>query len=302
MLYGFDIGGTKIEIAVFDDNDACLWTERIATPKDSYSAFLTSIAELVWQADKRFSTQGSVGIGIPGLINFNADTIYATNIEAIKDKPFLIDLSKLIDRPVHINNDANCFVLSEATHADYQQYQTIFGLILGTGLGGGLVIDQKIIAGHNGCTGEVGHIRLPIDALTILGPDIPLIPCGCGAMGCSERYLSGSGFEWLYAHFYHQQLSAQDIIQLYQQGDHAAQTHVERYIELLAAFLAQLVMIIDMDLIVIGGGLSNFEMLYQQLPQRMTKYLLPTMLVPRIEKAKYGDSGGVRGAALLSIK
>lgn len=299
MLYGFDIGGTKIELSVFNDNLDALWTKRIATPLTSYRDFLNCITDLVYEADDKFSQRGLVGIGIPGFINNHQRTIYTTNIEVIQNKPFVQQLEDNIRRPVVINNDANCFALSEAFHADFQGYQTVLGVILGTGLGGGIVHQQQIISGANGCTGEFGHIRLPIDALDILGWDIPIIACGCGAKGCCEKYLSGNGFEWLYAHFYQHSLSAPTIIKHYYQGQAEAVAHVERYVELLFLYLAHLNMIIDADLIVIGGGVSQFDALYQLVPKRIANYMLKQMIVPRVEKARYGDAGGSRGAALL---
>ncbi|RKS87092.1 N-acetylglucosamine kinase [Orbus hercynius] len=301
MLYGFDIGGTKIEIVVFDESLTPLWHKRIATPLTSYTAFLTSLIELIREADEKFSVQGRVGIGIPGLVNHHTGTVYSTNIAILHDKPFIRDFEHAIARSVFINNDANCFVLSEAFDDDFKSYQSVLGIILGTGVGGGIVVNQQIISGANGCAGEVGHIRLPIDVFDILGKDIPLLKCGCGLVGCCEQYLSGRGFEWLYTHFYHYTLDAPSIIERYYQGDKSAKQHVDRYLELLSAYLAHLIMIIDADLIVFGGGLSHFEAIYQHVPTRMSKYLLKQMVVPRLAKARYGDAGGARGAALLCL-
>lgn len=301
MLYGFDIGGTKIELAVFDQDLNQLWTKRIDTPKDSYQSFLNALVALINETDQRFSTKGQIGIGIPGSINDHDKTVYTTNIEAVKNKPLITDLEQAVNRPIMLNNDANCFALSEAYHQDFQQYNNVLGVILGTGLGGGIVIDHQIVNGANGCGGEIGHLSLPANMLAILGKDIPLIKCGCGLTGCCERYLSGTGFEWMYHHFYQHSLKAKTIIQHFYSEDSSAQQHVDRYLELLAAYLANVMMIIDPQLIVIGGGLSNFDLIYQEVPKRLTKYLLPRMTVPRIEKAKYGDAGGARGAALLSL-
>ncbi|WP_392560222.1 N-acetylglucosamine kinase [Orbus mooreae] len=301
MLYGFDIGGTKIEIAVFDEHFQQIWCKRVPTPQDSYEAFLASVVSLVEEADNKFNTLGQIGIGMPGMIDHKNRTIYTTNINVVKNKPFIDDIETKLGRPIAINNDANCFALSEALDDEYHNYHNVISVILGTGLGGGIVINRQVISGANGCTGEIGHIRLPVDMFTILGHDIPLIECGCGQKGCCERYLSGTGFEWLYQHFYHESLSAKVIINNYNAGDERANEHVERYLELLAAYFGNLMMIVDAELIVIGGGLSNFEQIYQQVPQRMAKYLLKQMRVPHIAKAKYGDSGGARGAALLSL-
>lgn len=301
MLYGFDIGGTKIEIGVFDQNLNQLWCKRIATPQDSYNSFLEAVISLINEADDRFMTKGKIGIGVPGIIDEKNKTVYTTNIEMVKDKPFIVDLEKAVGRSVYVNNDANCFALSEAHDQRFSNYRNVLGVILGTGLGGGLIINHQIVAGANGCGGEIGHIRLPIDSLNILGKDIPLIKCGCGLTGCCERYLSGTGFEWLYQHFYHEKINAKTIIEQYYQGHDSAKQHIERYLELLASYLGNVMMIVDAELIVIGGGLSNFDVIYQEVPQRLPKYILKQMKVPRIVKASYGDSGGTRGAALLCL-
>lgn len=301
MLYGFDIGGTKIEIAIFDQNMQQVWSKRVPTPQQSYQDFLNCVVSLIEEADTRFNCLGQVGIGIPGMIDRKNRTIYTTNIDAVKNKPFIDDLESRIGRSVKINNDANCFALSEALDEEYSGYHNVVGIILGTGLGGGIVINRQVITGANGCAGEIGHIRLSVDMLAILGHDIPLVECGCGLTGCCERYLSGTGFEWLYKHFYHQSLSAKTIIANYHAGNEQAKQHVDRYLQLLTAYLGNLMMIIDAELVVIGGGLSNFDEIYRQVPLRIKPYLLRQMRNPKIVKAKYGDAGGARGAALLCI-
>lgn len=301
MLYGMDIGGSKIELAVFDKQLNKQWTKRIETPHDSYDHFLSATSELVLAADRYFDSKGDLGIGIPGIVNEKTRTVYTTNIEVAKEKPFVHDLSQHLDRRVFANNDANCFALSEAYSDDFTGYENILGVILGTGLGGGIVVEKKIISGLNGLGGEIGHIKLPVTALDLLGKDIPLLPCGCGQTGCVERYLSGPGFTWLYGYFYQQTLSAPEIITQYYQHDPKALEHVDRYLELLALYLGNVLMVIDSDLIVFGGGLSNFNTIYEQLPLRLSRYLLDRMTMPRIEKARFGDSGGARGAALLVL-
>lgn len=299
MLYGFDIGGTKIELAVFDDELKQVWSKRVDTPTDSYQSFLACLVSLVNEADDRFAIKGQIGIGIPGIINEKDKTVYTTNIDAVKNKPLITDLEQAIHRPISMNNDANCFALSEAYYKAFKHYKNVLGVILGTGLGGGLVINHQLVNGADGCGGEIGHVGLSINMLKILGYDIPLVKCGCGLEGCCERYLSGTGFEWLYHHFYHKQLSAKTILERYYNGDNDALAHVDRYLELLAAYLANIMMVTNPEIIVIGGGLSNFDLIYHEVPKRLPKYLLPRMTVPRIEKAKYGDAGGARGAALL---
>ncbi|MGE6458154.1 ROK family protein, partial [Klebsiella quasipneumoniae] len=171
----------------------------------------------------------------------------------------------------------------------------------GTGVGGGLVLNGQSITGHSYITGEFGHIRLPVDALEVVGRDFPLLRCGCGQLGCIENYLSGRGFAWLYEHFYQQPLTSPEIVAQWQQHDPRALAHVERYLDLLAVCLGNILTIVDPDLLVLGGGLSNFTAISEGLAQRLPRHLLPVARVPRIERARHGDAGGMRGAAFLHL-
>jgi len=301
MYYGFDMGGTKIEIGVFNQNLQCIWQKRVATPRDDYQQLLAVFQQLTAEADAVCGQPGQVGIGIPGLPNPDDGTVFTANVPAAMGQRLGADLAALIGRPVAIDNDANCFALSEAWDAEFRSYPSVLGIILGTGVGGGLVINGQVLSGRNYIAGEFGHFRLPVDALAILGADIPLVQCGCGHKGCIDNYISGRGFEWLYAHFYQQTLSATEIIAHYHAGEAKAQQHVTRFVELLACCLGNLLTVVDPHLVVIGGGLSNFDHLYPALLQRLPAYLLPVAKLPRIEKARYGDAGGVRGAAFLNL-
>ncbi|QJT80268.1 N-acetylglucosamine kinase [Kosakonia sp. MUSA4] len=301
MNYGFDIGGSKIALGVFDAERRLQWEKRVATPHDSYDAFLRAITGLVAEADERFGSKGSVGVGIPGMPETADGTLYAANLLAASGQPLRADLSALLARDVRINNDANCFTLSEAWDDEFRAYPLVMGLILGTGVGGGLVVNGKSVTGRRFITGEFGHIRLPVDALGLMGFDFPLTRCGCGKIGCIENYLSGRGFAWLYQYFYHQSLSAPEIISHWEQGEAKALAHVERYVDLLAVCLGNILTIVDPDLLVIGGGLSNFSALTRLLPERIAPHLLPAGDVPRIERARHGDAGGMRGAAFLHL-
>ncbi|CAM3449824.1 N-acetylglucosamine kinase [Yersinia entomophaga] len=300
MYYGFDMGGTKIEMGVFDADLQRIWQKRVPTPKQDYQQLLQVLTELTHEADEFCGAQGSVGIGIPGLPNDDG-TLFTANVLAAMGMPLQADLSRLIGREVRIDNDANCFALSEAWDPEFQSYPSVLGIILGTGVGGGIILNGQAMTGRNHISGEFGHFRLPIDALDVLGADIPRVPCGCGQYGCIENYISGRGFEWMYAHFYGETLPATRIIENYYAGNAQATEHVERFIAVLAICLGNLLTIIDPHLVVIGGGLSNFEHLYQALPQRLAAHLLPVARLPRIEKARYGDAGGVRGAAFLHL-
>ncbi len=301
MYYGFDIGGSKIALGVFDKTRRLQWEKRVATPKASYADFLQAVEALVGEADSRFDCQGSVGIGIPGMPETADGTLYAANVPAASGQPLRSDLSARLGREVRLDNDANCFALSEAWDDEFTQYPLVMGLILGTGVGGGLVLNGKSITGHSYITGEFGHIRLPVDALAVVGRDFPLTRCGCGQLGCIENYLSGRGFAWLYEHYYQRAIPAPDIVTLWQQGDARAREHVERYLDLLAVCLGNILTIVDPDLLVLGGGLSNFTAISEGLAQRLPRHLLPVARVPRIERARHGDAGGMRGAAFLHL-
>ncbi|MHC5177339.1 N-acetylglucosamine kinase [Serratia rhizosphaerae] len=301
MFYGFDMGGSKIELGVFDADLQRVWQKRVATPRDDYRQLLATLRDMTLEADAVCGAAGQVGIGIPGLPNDDDDTLFTANVPAAMGQALPRDLAALIGREVRVENDANCFALSEAWDKEFRRYPVVFGLILGTGVGGGLIVDGKVVSGRNHIAGEFGHLRLPVDALEVLGRDIPRVACGCGHHGCIENYISGRGFEWLYAHFYQQRLSAPQIIAHYQAGEPQAQAHVERFLDLLAICLGNLLTVIDPHLVVIGGGLSNFAAIYQALPSRLPRSLLRVAKMPRIEPARYGDAGGVRGAAFLNL-
>jgi N-acetylglucosamine kinase len=301
MFYGFDMGGTKTELAVFDADFNPIWQKRLATPKDDYHALLQLFQRLTSEADAQFNCKGKVGVGIPGVVNQASGTVFTTNVPAAKNKPFIADLCQLLAREVKVDNDANCFALSEAWAPEFQRYPTVLGIILGTGLGGGYIVNGQAISGKNGITGEIGHLGLTVEAQELLGANIPRYRCGCGKTGCFEGYLSGPGFERLYAHFHQRELAAPEIINDYYLGKSPALQHVERYMQLLAAYLGNLLTLFDPHAIVIGGGLSNFDAIYQWLPERLPNYLYNHALLPTIAKARYGDSGGSRGAALLNL-
>jgi len=304
MYYGFDVGGTKIEFGAFNEKLERVATERVPTPSNDYPLLVNTIAGMVKKYDEEFDTQGTIGIGLPGMEDADDGTVLTVNIEAAKGKPLRVDLQNLIGRDVLIENDANCFALSEAWDEELQSEKSVAGLILGTGFGGGFVFNGKIFSGHNNVAGEVGHMRLPIDAWFHLGDSgtAPLFDCGCDKKGCIDNYLSGRGFELLYAHYYQEKKKATEIINAQTQGDANAIEHVERFLELVAICFANLFTALDPDVVVLGGGLSNYDLLYQELPKRIPKYLLSVAKCPKIMKAKHGDSGGVRGAAFLNIK
>ncbi|SQI40421.1 N-acetyl-D-glucosamine kinase [Leminorella richardii] len=301
MYYGFDMGGTKIEFGAFDVQRNRLMQKRVPTPRDDYEALLEVFTRLTQEADAELGVMGKVGIGIPGMPDAESGALFTANVPSAMGKPLAADLAKRLGRPVKVENDANCFALSEAWDDSLMGYPSVLGIILGTGVGGGLIINGRPFSGRHHIAGEFGHLRLPVDALDRLGSDIPRVHCGCGHDGCLENYISGRGFEWLYQHFYQESLKAQTIIERYRAQDSLAVEHVERFIDVLALCLANILTVFDPHAVVLGGGLSNFDEMYALLPERIQPHLLSVARVPPIEKARWGDSGGVRGAAFLNF-
>lgn len=299
MYYGFDLGGSKIEVGAFDARMKPVWHKRVPTPRQDYDALLQTFVALTQEADAYTGRRGRVGVGVPGLMTGDDGALFTANLPATMGRPLQTDLKRLLQRDVRMTNDANCFALSEAWNDEFRQYPVVLGMILGTGVGGGLIVHGQAVDGRNGMTGEFGHFRLPVDALDVMGADIPRVKCGCGRSGCIENYISGRGFEWLYEHVYGEKLNAVTIIRHYRAGEAKALAHVDRFMNVLAACLGNLLTMFDPHLLVLGGGLSNFDEIYQFLPTRLPAYLLPVARLPRIAKARYGDAGGVRGAALL---
>lgn len=301
MYYGIDLGGTKIEFGAFDNELNRVYTLRVPTPANDYPKLIKTIVNIVLAADKELNVNAPVGIGIPGIESPSTNKLLTVNVPAANGKSLRKDLEDALQRTVSIENDANCFALSEAWDNELKEYPSVLGLIMGTGFGGGIVLNGRAISGLNHVAGELGHLRLPYDAYRHLGANAPIFNCGCGNQGCLDNYLSGRGFESLYKHFYHTTLSAKEIINDYYAKEVNALEHVERFLELTAICFANLFTSIDPHAVVLGGGLSNFELLYEELPRRIKRHLMPIAKPPVILKAKWGDSGGVRGAAFLNI-
>lgn len=304
MYYGLDIGGTKIEIAAFDKNFKLMKHHRVATPQDNYQTFLDTITELVLNFDKEFSINGSVGIGLPGIRDYHDGSFIAVNIPCVTGKQLALNLSAILQRDVKIENDCKCFALSEAVLGSAKDYKNVFGAIIGTGAGGGQVTDGKLCAGIQGFAGEWGH--LAASAYLIDKHQLPLLGCACGLTGCAEQYVSGSGFQNIYQFKYQQvngkkvtQLNGQEIMKLVEDGDSIACQAFEIYLDMLSCSLAQMQLSYDVDAIVLGGGMSNVESLYERLPAFIEQNLFGRVPVPVILPPKFGDASGVRGAALL---
>lgn len=303
IYYGLDVGGTKIELAAFNEKLEKLYSERVPTPQNDYEAWLSTVETLIHNADAKFGEKGTIGLGLPGFVNRETGVAEVTNIRAADGKTLIKDLSERLGREVRAENDANCFALSEAWDESNQSFSTVLGLIIGTGFGGGFVFDGKIHSGRIGMAGEVGHMKLNHHALQLLGWDkAPIYDCGCGNKACLDTYISGRGFEFLFADLVGEKISAKEIIERFYNNDSQAVEFVEKYVELMAVSIADLVTILDPDMIVFGGGLSNFDHIYEALPKALPKHLMRTAKVPVIKKAIHGDSGGTRGAAALFLK
>ncbi|WP_303817532.1 N-acetylglucosamine kinase [Actinobacillus minor] len=302
IYYGLDIGGTKIELAAFNEKLEKLHSERVPTPQSSYEEWLRAVETLVRNADEKLGEKGTVGLGIPGFVNHKTGLAEIANIAVAHDNPILKDLSERLEREVRAENDANCMALSEAWDESNQQYNTVLGLIIGTGFGGGIVVNGKAHSGQIGMAGEVGHTQLNYHALKLLGWDkAPIYKCGCGNTACLDSYISGRGFEMLYHDLVGEKLNAKTIIERFYAKEPKTVEFVEKYIELMAISISPLITVLDPDMIVFGGGLSNFEYIYEVLPTVLPKYLMRSAEVPVIKKAIHGDSSGVRGAAALFL-
>ncbi len=303
MHLGIDLGGTKTEIIALDTKGTQLQKLRIPSPQDDYESTLSAIIQLIKDMEHRLPpsgkevTEATIGIGIPGCISPQTHTVKNANSSWLIGHPLQLDLEKRLNRPVTIANDADCFALSEAIDGTGSKHHSVFGVILGTGVGGGLVINRQLVQGPNSICGEWGHNPLPWQSEV----DRPLA-CYCGKNGCIETFISGPA--WV-RHYQRDKTaneninSAEDLIAAYRNGEHAATLSFERYIDQLARALASLINIIDPDIIVFGGGLSNIEELYPALPQDVAKYIFSDSVETQFAKAKHGDSSGVRGAAWL---
>jgi len=295
MRLGIDLGGTKIEIIALDDNGAELLRHRVATPKGDYPGTLQAIASLVRDAEAELGQQGTLGIGTPGAVSKATGGIKNSNSIHLIGQPIVQDLETLLQRTVKISNDANCFALSEATDGAGAGAEVVFGVILGTGVGAGIVVNGQVLTGPNGIAGEWGHNPLPWpDA-----QELPGLPCYCGKHGCIETFLSGPGMMKQYKLETGEALSSKEIVQRAEQGDAACEQSMQTYENRLARGLAHVINILDPDVIVLGGGMSNIERLYANVPALWGNWVFSDRVDTQLVKNRYGDSSGVRGAAWL---
>jgi len=292
---GIDLGGTKTEALAIDARGVEIFRRRVATPRGDYNGTIDTIRLLVDAADAAAGTRGRVGIGMPGAISPATGLVKNANSTWLIGRPLREDLTRALDRPVRLENDANCLALSEASDGAAAGARVVFGVILGTGTGGGVVIDGRSIVGANAIAGEWGHNPLPWPSpAEYPGPD-----CYCGQHGCIETFLSGAGLERAYRDVGGQQGSAVDISEAAARADTIATAALELYAGRLARSLASIVNLLDPDVIVLGGGLSNIGMLYSHVPTLWSRWIFSDRVDTRLVKAKHGDSSGVRGAAWL---
>jgi fructokinase len=292
---GIDLGGTKIEGAAVDVSGSMRVRRRVATPVQNYRATIDAIIALVGSIEQEIGATASVGIGIPGAVSPKTGLIKNANSTWLIGRPLQRDIETALGRPTRLANDANCFALSEATDGAGAGIDTVFGVILGTGVGGGIAIRGQILVGANAIAGEWGHNPLPWPT-----PDeIPGPPCYCGRSGCIESFLSGPGFAA--DHFRHcgESLSAPQIARTAESGDPQCRATLARYMDRLARGLASVINLIDPGVIVLGGGLSAISTLYEQVPPLWTRYIFSDRVVTRLLPPIHGDSSGVRGAAWL---
>jgi fructokinase len=295
MRIGIDLGGTKIEgIAIADDGSERL-RRRIPAPRGDYRRTLDAVSGLVHDIERELGTRGTVGIGTPGSISPATGLIRNSNSTWLNGMPLAEDLSRLLDRPLRFENDANCFALSEATDGAAQDASTVFGVIVGTGTGGGVVVNQRVLTGANAVAGEWGHNPLPAPR----DGEWPGPACYCGRSGCIETFLSGPALAREHAAAGGGEATALEIAARAEAGDAIAGATIDRYAERLARALGSIINVLDPDLIVLGGGLSNINRLYQRVPQLWAAYVFSDRVTTRLARAVHGDSSGVRGAAWL---
>jgi fructokinase len=295
MRIGIDLGGTKIEALAIDAKGLELARYRIDTPRDDYKATIDAMAGLVHRLEQETGHVATVGAGIPGSISHRTGLVKNSNSTWLNGRPLHRDLSAALDREVRIENDANCLAISEATDGSAAGKRVVFGVILGTGCGGGVAFNGHVHAGPNGVAGEWGHNPLPWQR----PEEHPGPLCYCGKRGCMEMWVSGTGVARDYSEATGIQKTTREILSDFEIGDAAAVAAVERFEDRLARGLAQLINILDPDVVVVGGGLSKAQHIYQAIPRRLSKYVFGGEADTPIVQAMYGDSSGVRGAAWL---
>jgi predicted NBD/HSP70 family sugar kinase len=292
---GIDLGGTKIEFAALDDDNAVLFRRRVATPAGDYNATVDTIVQLVREADHELRTIAPVGIGTPGAPSRETGLMKNANSTVLIGKPLKSDIEAKIGREVRMTNDANCFALSESFDGAARDAHVVFGAILGTGVGGGIAVGRHIIEGPNAIAGEWGHNPLPWPR----ADEMPGPRCYCGKDGCIETFCSGPALTREYRQLNAEVLAPTQIAAREAEGQPAAEQCIATYFDRLARALAGVINVLDPDVIVFGGGVSNIRGIYSRLPLLLREYVFSDSVRTRLVQAQHGDSSGVRGAAML---
>lgn len=295
LRLGIDLGGSKIEIIALDNDGRPLLRRRVATPQGDYAATLSVIGDLVATAENELGCCGTVGVGIPGAESLASGLIKNANSTCLIGQPLRHDLQQQLGREVRLANDANCFALSEAVDGAGRDAHCVFGIILGTGVGGGIVINRQPLVGCNAIAGEWGHNPLPLPT----ADDLPLPDCYCGRQGCIETYLSGPALAADHRAHGGAAATVAAIAAAAEAGEAASAATLRRYEQRLGRALAGVINLLDPDIIVLGGGLSNIASLYRNLPACCAPYVFSDTLRTRFLPPCHGDSSGVRGAAWL---
>jgi len=295
MRIGIDVGGTKIEVMALGGDGAELLRRRVPTPRHSYEAVIEAIASLVLAAEADLGERGTVGLAIPGIVSQKTGLVKNANSTVLIGHPLDKDLGGRLKRPIRAANDANCFALSEATDGAAAGREIVFGIIAGTGVGGGVCAHGKVLTGAHAIAGEWGHNPLPVAS-----PDeLPGPPCYCGKRGCIETWCSGPALSAQFEAATGRRLRPTEIAAAAERGDPAAAQTMDAYLERFARAIATLVNVLDPHAIVMGGGLSNIEAFYSDLPKRVERYGFNPEGETVIVRNRHGDSSGVRGAAWL---
>jgi len=295
IRFGVDLGGTKTEIVALDARGAEPLRRRVATPAGDYPAIIAAVARLVADSERELGATGTVGIGMPGSISRATGLLRGSNSVCLNGQPIKRDLETALAREVRISNDANCFALSEATDGAGEGADVVFGAILGTGVGAGIVVRGQVLDGPNAIAGEWGHNPLPWPR----DDERPGPACFCGRYGCIETFVSGPGLERDHLHATGDALKSHTIVARAEMGDPACEATFARYEDRLARSLAHVINLLDPDVIVFGGGMSNVERLYRDVPALWELRVFSDRVDTRLVRHHHGDSSGVRGAAWL---
>lgn len=294
MRIGIDLGGTKIAGAVLSDDGSLLARRRTPTPAE-YPVTLQTLTTMVTELEAEAGGRCSVGIGVPGAKSPHSGLMKNANNAGLNGQSFDDDLAAALGRPIRMANDADCFALSEAVDGAGADHDVVFGVIIGTGTGGGIVVGKKLLQGVNAITGEWGHNPLPWPSPS----EVPGPACYCGRNGCIERYLSGTGLQEDHAMVAGERLAGSDIIARASAGETACQATVDRYVDRMARALASIINVLDPGVIVLGGGVSKTDALYTLVPQRWANYIYSDHVATKLACHAHGDDSGLRGAAWL---